>query len=106
MDLPDLDATEWSFLYIAYSFAEKTVKATVIQKKVSYEATTEADHIIPAYVGIYLAPEVMGKVTDPTVCISSPGSMNECYVDDVECLANNCNVIIDEGEIPYDGPNP
>jgi hypothetical protein len=48
----------------------------------------------------------MGKITDPTICISSPSSMSECYVDDVECLANNCNVIIDEGEIPYDGPNP
>lgn len=47
----------------------------------------------------------MGEASDPTVCISGNDS-KECYVDDITCLSTNCNVVVEEGEIPYDGPNP
>lgn len=47
----------------------------------------------------------MGNITDQTVCIAS-NNEEECYVDDVTCMSTNCNVVIEEGEIPYDGPNP
>jgi hypothetical protein len=54
---------------------------------------------------LYIAQEFMGEATDPTVCVSG-NDESECYIDDISCLSTNCDVVIDEGEIPYDGPNP
>lgn len=89
---------------MAYSFANKEAKCTVIQNDTEYTATVSAHHIIPKYVGIYLAPEFSGNVTGSTVCISDDN--NECFVDDVTCFANNCNVVIEGGEISYDDTTP
>lgn len=46
----------------------------------------------------------MGTIEDNTVCVSS--NDDECFVDDVTCLANNCNVVDEGGEIPYDDDKP
>jgi hypothetical protein len=46
----------------------------------------------------------MGEITDPEVCISDDSG--DCYMDDIACLKDNCEVVVDYGEIPFDGPNP
>lgn len=46
----------------------------------------------------------MGDTKDNTLCIANDEDV--CYTDDITCKKDNCNIIIPEGEIPYDGPNP
>jgi hypothetical protein len=80
------------------------LKAVVVQNDVETRVELEAHHLIPKYIGVYSAPSFMGEITDPEVCISDDSG--DCYMDDIACLKDNCEVVVDYGEIPFDGPNP
>lgn len=101
----DSSSPEWFFFYAGYSFQEKRASAYIWSGEMEYKASTDAHHMIPKCVGIYLGKNFQGGLSDPTVCVS--GSDHNCVTDDYTELMNAQFESIEEsGFIPSHGPNP